>query len=164
MRLAKPQRAIRVRLAELRDKGAVRGLACQSHAASAFSNLPFSDEKFSRIFARGLDEAGAAIPLVAEHAGRVVGFLYATLGEYFVAEGRVISVHAIAVDQSTRGSLLGGRIALRLVKGVAQWGREQRASHVLFHVTSGIAPGRADAFFRKLGMTTLGGNYAFLVS
>ena len=63
------------------------------------------------------------------------------------------------MDQSARSGLLGGKIALRLVRGIEVWERKQRANVILYHVTSGKNVANIDRFFRKVGMTTLGGNY-----
>jgi hypothetical protein len=49
---------------------------------------------------------------------------------------RLVTVNTINVDQSARSGLLGGKIALRLVRGIEVWARKQRANVILYHVTS----------------------------
>jgi len=67
------------------------------------------------------------------------------------------------VDQSARSDELGGKVALRLVRGIEVWARKQRANVILYHVTSGKNVANIDRFFRKIGMTILGRNYGSLI-
>ncbi len=43
------------------------------------------------------------------------------------------------------------------------WAKAMGASYVIYHATSGTNPASSDRFFRKLGMTTLGGNYGIKI-
>lgn len=67
------------------------------------------------------------------------------------------------MDQSARSDVLGGKVALRLVRGIEVWARKQRANVILYHVTSGKNVANIDRFFRKIGMTILGRNYGSLI-
>ena len=67
------------------------------------------------------------------------------------------------MDQSARSGLLGGKIALRLLRGIEVWARKQRANVIPYHVTSGKNVASTDKFFRKVGMATLGGNYGIRI-
>ena len=139
-------------------------LARQAHGQSIFSELEFSEAKFATIFDKSIDQLGRFITLKAEVKREIVGFLYCNLGEYFVAQNNLqANVHALYVKEELRHSMLGGKIAVKLVKGITKWAKAQGAQHVLFYVTSGIHVAQADTFFRKMGMTTLGGNYAMRV-
>ncbi len=71
----------------------------------------------------------------------------------------MVTVNTINADQSARSGLLGGKIALRLVRGIEVWARKQRANVILYHVTSGKNVASIDRFFRKIGMTIFGRNY-----
>ena len=62
------------------------------------------------------------------------------------------------MDQSARSGLLGGKIALRLVRGIEVWARKQRANVILCYVTTGKNVANIDRFFRKIGMTIFGRN------
>ena len=91
---------------------------------------------------------------------KILGFSYAYIGGYFIGGGaRVVTVNTINVDQSARSGLLGGKIALRLVRGIEVLARKQRANVMLYHVTSGKNVASTDRFFRKIGMTIFGRNY-----
>jgi GNAT superfamily N-acetyltransferase len=54
---------------------------------------------------------------------------------------------------------LGGKVAVKLVKAIETWAKSRGAHLILYHVTSGRGGSGIDRFFRKMGMTTLGGNY-----
>ena len=70
-----------------------------------------------------------------------------------------MTVITIAISPEARSKILGGKAALRLTRGIEIWANGMGASYVLYHATSGTNPTSSDRFFRKLGMSTLGGNY-----
>ena len=67
------------------------------------------------------------------------------------------------MDQSARSDVLGGKVALRLLRGIEVWARKQRANVIMYHVTSGKNVANIDRFFRKIGMTIFGRNYDVLI-
>ena len=67
------------------------------------------------------------------------------------------------MDQSARSDVLGGKVALRLLRGIEVWARKQRANVILYHVTSGKNVANIDRFFRKIRMTIFGSNYGVLI-
>ena len=117
-----------------------------------------------KAFDHALDSTQPVIVLVAEFQQQIIGFIYAITGEYFIGEGdHIVSVHGLYVRRSVRTTLLGGKTGLKLVSTLRQWAENQSISYVLFHVTAGQQVQVQDSFFRKLGMTTLGGNYAIKI-
>jgi len=159
-----PQRLsgkIHVARAEETDRAAVRELARVNHAESAFGRLPFSDQRFDAMFDACMGSPERSILLKASVEGKVVGFLYCNLGPYFIAEGGLIaSVMAVYVSKECRSSLMGGKVAVRLVRGIGKLAKAMGADALLFYVTSEIDAAKSDRFFRKMGLSTLGGNYA----
>lgn len=154
--------SINIGFIKRQDKPHVLQLAKQDHAESAFSSMAFSSDKFDSIFNKVLDRA--AIGLLARIDQKPVGFIYVTLGEYFVADARPIAtVNVLYVKKSIRYSLVGGKVALKLIRSVQKIANDQEATHLLFHVTSGTNIAKTDRFFRKLGAITLGGNYLFKI-
>lgn len=138
----------------------LRSLTRSVHEKSLFGDIPFSDAKFDRAFDRTLSGSQQQLGLVVSLKGRVLGCCYCALGDYFIGEGaQIVSVNTICVDPEVADGLLGGKVALRLAKGIETWAQSQQATHILYHVTAGLGIGRADRFFRKIGMTQLGGNY-----
>ena len=143
------------------DCDVVYRLASLAHGESFFSDIPFSREKFYRAFDNTITEPDTYLGLKISVEGRIVGFCYALLGGFYIGEeAKIVTVITIAVDPIVRTSMLGGKAALKLTRAVELWGKAMNASHVLYHATSGTNPSMSDRFFRKLGMTTLGGNYA----
>ncbi|GFE49044.1 hypothetical protein So717_07970 [Roseobacter cerasinus] len=125
-----------------------------------FGDIPFSDAKFDRAFDKTLTEAEQHLGLTVSLGNRVLGCCYCSIGDYFIGEGaRIASVNTICVDQGAANGLLGGKVALRLTKGIEVWARSRRSTHILYHVTSGIKIRQADEFFRKIGMKQIGGSY-----
>ena len=53
------------------------------------------------------------------------------------------------MDQSARSDVLGGKVALRLLRGIEVWARKQRANVILYHVTSGKNVANIDRFFKN---------------
>lgn len=152
--------AITIRTVENRDRDMLLQLARTEHQESALQGIRFSSKKFSDLFDKVNENPHFCTALVAEQQGRLLGFLYCTLGEYFIGEGGLIaSVHTIYVDRTVRSSLLSGKVAVRLVRAITKWASLRKADYVMFHATSGINISQTDKFFRKVGLTTLGGNY-----
>ena len=161
---SKQKGSIRIARVEKADQQAVMELARRAHEESIFRDLPFSEKKYSALFDRCVSQPGRCLGLKAEVNGEIAGFLYCNLGEYYIAdEGVIASVNVIYCTEELRKSLLGGKVAALLVRSVARWAKAQGAYLVTFYVTSGIRMSSTDKFFRRMGLTTLGGNYAIRV-
>ena len=130
-----------------------------------FSEIPFSKSKFYKYFQNTIDQPDTYLGLKVFLGDKILGFSYAYIGGYFIGDGaRGVTVNTINVDQSARSGLLGGKIALRLVRGIEVWARKQRANVIPYHVTSGKNVASTDRFFRKVGMTILGRNYGIRIT
>jgi hypothetical protein len=134
-------------------------LARQAHSESVFAEIPFSENKFNQSFENILDEPDKYLGLKVMLGDRMLGFCYAMIGGFYVGDARVVTVIAIVTDKAIQSTMLGGKTAMRLVRGIEIWARSQSASFILYHVTSGTSVQGTDRFFRKAGMATLGGNY-----
>jgi hypothetical protein len=142
------------------DRKQVCDLARLAHEESLFSDISFSEVKFSKAFDNTLRDPDTYLGLKVSLGDEIVGFCYALLGGYYIGEdAKVVTVIAIAIAPETRSCILGGKAALRLTRGIEIWAKGMGASYVLYHATSGTNPTSSDRFFRKLGTTTLGGNY-----
>ena len=142
-------------------------LARKAHLNTIFRDIPFSEEKARKIIDRALEQPdrfgliyavrGAETSL-AEHG--LLGFASVHAGEHFLGSGPLIAtVQTLNVSQNLSGSLLGGKVALRLVQAVRHWARVRNCEHLMVHVTNGENAEDADRFFRRCGMVTVGGNY-----
>ena len=143
------------------DRQKVCDLARLVHEESLFNDIAFSEAKFFKACDNTLNEPDIYLGLKVSLGDEIVGFCYALLGGYYIGEdAKVVTVITIAIAPKIRSKILGGKAALRLTRGIKIWAKGRGASYVLYHATSGINPTSSDCFFRKLRMTTLGGNYA----
>ncbi len=86
---------------------------------------------------------------------------YAKVGEYFLGSGtRIATNYIFYVSPGIRHSLLGGKIAIRLMRIFTDWARAQGANEINIHATSGIEPQQTHKFLQKVGFAQYGGNYA----
>jgi hypothetical protein len=91
---------------------------------------------------------------------RIVGLVWATAGEYFLAEeGVLATVHAIAVDRDHLSPIRRAKTFLRLIAGLRQWARTHNARHILVHLTTGRDLRATDRLLRAAGMKCVGGSY-----
>ncbi|WP_271273637.1 hypothetical protein [Aliamphritea hakodatensis] len=151
---------IRVRRVQESDFLQVRDIALENHQESCFKEVEFSDEKFRKIFELIIERPDLHAGLIVEEGGYIRGYLYATLGEYFIGEKSLfVSVQSIYVIAGIRESLAGGKVTLGLVKAIKEWGALRHADYLMFHVTSGVQIKSTDRFFRRIGLKILGGNY-----
>ena len=123
-------------------------------------DIPFSETKFDRFFDSTLQDPEHHLGLKVALDGNVLGCSYWMFGGYFIGDdARIVTVNTICVDADVRSGILGGKVAIRLVSGIEAWARAWDAHLILYHVTSGKALSNIDRFFRKMGLSTLGGNY-----
>ena len=142
------------------DRAKICDLARLAHEESLFKDIAFSEAKFFKAFDNTLHEPDTYLGLKVSLRDEIVGFCYALLGGYYIGDdAKVVTVITIAISPEARSKILGGKAALRLTRGIEIWAKGMGASYVLYHATSGTNPTSSDRFFRKLGMTTLGGNY-----
>ncbi|MCV0426755.1 MAG: GNAT family N-acetyltransferase [Roseibium sp.] len=149
------------------DARAGISLAREAHRNTIFRDIPFSEQKAMAIIERALAHPerngliyavpGGDVPLTEDG---LYGFASVHAGEYFLGTGTLIAtVQTLNVSQKLSGTLLGGKVALRLVQAVRQWAKERNCEHLMVHVTNGVEVKDADRFFRRCGMKTVGGNY-----
>ena len=97
--------------------------------------------------------------LVARYGGRPVGMLTCLAERLHYTDVTVVSCLSFYVLREYRRTLLGGRIAVKLLDAGRRWAMNRRAVEFQLHVTSGIHIGQTDRVFRKLGFRQTGGNY-----
>jgi hypothetical protein len=142
------------------DRSLILEFSRAAHAETIFKEIPFSERKFDKFFQEALNNTDYYLGIKATLGANILGILYCYRGGYFVGEGaKVASVNVINVNEDIRSTILGGKVALRLVRELESWARSKGVDVILFYVTSGETISKTDRFFRKMGMTTLGGNY-----
>lgn len=144
------------------DFAAAYGLVKDAHERTIFQDIPFSDRKARALFdkvVRQPDQHGLLLATLSKEE-TPVGFASLNAGEYFLGEGSLVcSVTGLYYDSALSGSMLAGKVALRLMQATRQWAKERQCSHLIVHVTNGMSAARSDQFFRRCGLTTVGGNY-----
>ena len=146
------------------DRDAVMALARRGHEESIFGDLPFSEKKFKALFDRGIKRPKTHLGLKATIDGRIIGFAYCYLGEYYVATGGLIAtINVLYVDKEVRESLLGGKAALKLLRGIMKWARASKVFCLMIHVTSGLNIEILGRFFKKMKYNQTGGNYQYVI-
>jgi GNAT superfamily N-acetyltransferase len=132
----------------------------RAHQETRFNYIPFSRDKARRLLRQVMAEDARHLVAVAEVGGKPEGFVYASVGEYFVGtDALIVTINVIYTSTDIRRSLLGGRIASRLMRAVEQWAKGIGAGEVLLHVTSGIAEDRAGRTAQRMGFAPIGRAY-----
>lgn len=103
-------------------------------------------------------EAGCATEM---REREIVGAMGAELGEHYLGtDVKIATNYFLYVSGQVRGTALGGRVAVKLMRLFIDWARAKGAHELNVHGTSGIDPERTDRFLKRLGLQPHGGNYA----
>ena len=131
-----------------------------AHEESRHREYPIDPERRRRLLAkRFLADRTRYGLLIARYGGRPVGMLICVAERLHFTDATVASCLAFYVLAEHRRSLLGGRIALKLLDAGRRWAMNRRAVELQLHVTSGVHIGQTDRVFRKFGFRQTGGNY-----
>lgn len=151
-----------IKLAETEDDLAfLLPLSKEFHAESHYSSIPYDRKQRDQLARRAIDRPDRHAQVIASYNGKPVGDLFCSIGEYMVGGHDLITtVQTFYVSRNYRHSLIGGRIAVRMLKGAIRWSEMRNAREMMIHVTTGIDIQRTDRFLRKAGFGVLGGNYA----
>lgn len=98
--------------------------------------------------------------LIAEWGGRPVGCLACAANRFLYGDEVIASCLSFYVLPACRNTLLGGRIAVKLLDAYRRWAVNRRAVEIQFHVTSGFNIAATDRFLRRAGLRQTGGNYS----
>lgn len=142
-------------------------LAREAHQNTIFNAIPISETKVRAIFDRAITQPdrfgliyALSEPLETQDDNGLCGFASVHAGEYFLGEGALIAtVQTLNISGKLEGTLLAGKVAVRLMQAIRHWAQTRDCQYLITHVTNGHDPARADRFFRKCGMKTAGGNY-----
>jgi len=156
-----PLARIKVRFAAEADREALRSPARWQHEQTLFSDIPFCDAKFDRLFDRWHAGQRYQCGIVAEFDGDIVGCLYATAGEYYLGRDAILTtVHAIAVDGRNTHPAIRAKVFLQLVRGVKEWSKTRGSRRVLLHATTGRGHKALDRLMHASNAQMVGGAYA----
>lgn len=139
-----------IRRATSDDIAPIMALARKLHAT--IGNLPPIDEQGCRmLLAQALCNKRRLL-LVAERDGVVTGFMFGLIEEYFFSKSHYASD---VILHSTDGIS-----AAYLVRKFVRWAESMGVTNIQLGVSSGIAIDRADALYRRLGLTRVGSLYS----
>ena len=155
-----------IRLAESdEDLAFMLPLSREFHAASHYGDMPYDLAARNAAARMAIDRPDRHGYIMAVHRDVPAGFLACMAGTYMTGGSAIlVTVQTLYVGESFRRSLLGGRIATRMLAGAVRWAEARNAREIMIHVTTGIDVARTDRFLRKAGFATLGGNYALPLS
>ena len=97
--------------------------------------------------------------LIARHNERPVGAMMCLAQRLYYTDVTVASCLLFHVLAEIRRTLLGGRVAVKLLDAGRRWALNRNAEEWQMHVTSGIHIGRTDRLLRRFGFHQTGGNY-----
>ena len=148
-------------MAEPPDTDQLTHLAAVSHKESRFGYIPFSEEKVRKVIQKALIDRKRNGLMIAQKNEQIIGAAYCSIGELHIGtEVLLTTIHNINVLKTVRSSLLGGRSALGLLKGIETWSEARNAHEILFHVTSGVDLARVHKLVKGRGYILNGQNYA----
>src|SRR3990172_9465368 len=124
----------------------------RQNMAENFPRLTYNETKFRREFDSALVGSCGMALFVAIHNDEIVGYVHAVAREHAFADGVVVSLRAIYVRPSSRGS----SAAVRLMSVFNEFSRQAGAVETHVGVTSGYHTEQARRFFEKLGYTYVG--------
>lgn len=138
----------------------IRSIALEFHAESRYAHLEFSDEKMIHQYTKAINNPRGVLVIYVQYAGETVGLLQAGVGDYYLGVGwRMVTIYSLYVASKVRGTYLGGKVGVKLLRLATDWAKSQDAEEMHIHATSGIEPNRADKMLTRMGFETIGGNY-----
>lgn len=145
----------------LKDIPDLLKLSYEAHKESRFSYIQFSEEKAKRIAINALENPSRHGVFLARAEEQAIGFSHTTIGGYYIGcEALIATVNIIYVNNESRNKLLGGRAAIGLIYGIRSWAEARGAKEILINATSGINIQKTHTFIKKMGYSTIGGNYS----
>lgn len=152
---------VRVRQAQTEaDIEAIDGMAVEYHEESRYRHHLFDrDKRRHAMRKRVAANPGQYVFFLAELKDRPVGMLIASVGPYAFYEGMAAQTLIFYVRPALLRSLIGGRIALKLLLAFRAWAMARKATALFVNGTNGVRMARADKFLRRLGFEQTGGNY-----
>ena len=140
-----------VRLAEADDYAAVRELSQMNHAESC-PHMEWSEDRARDSFFGAYRDRQECLVFVVECAGRVVGFLLASWGQYRTFVGLFTCQEVMFVRPDKRGT----RAAALLMKRLIEWSRNMGAIEVLGGNDNGIMSDQTARFLSRFGFRQYG--------
>ena len=137
------------------------GIGREYHGESRYAHVAFSEAKFMRAYERLITRPQTNFGVYVERGDDILGVMGAEIGEYYLGTDiKIATNYFLYVSGRVRGTALGGRVAVRLMRLFIDWAKAKGADEFNVHITSGIDPQRTDRFLKRLGLEAYGGYYA----
>lgn len=138
----------------------VKDISLEFHTEGPYAHLQFSEEKFIRAYTKAIQNPQNTLAIYIQYNGETVGVLNAGAGDYYLGVGgRMVTVYVMYVSAKVRGTFLGGKVGVKLIRILTDWANAQKAEEIHIHSTSGIEPQRTDKLLTRMGFAIRGGNY-----
>lgn len=137
------------------DLPTLLALGRRLHAESWYAHIAYSENRVAVFFCDQILKRDGYFCRVAVRGGMIVGVVAGTKSQYWFSEQFGAFDRFLYVVPEFRGTTL----AFRLWKEFRAWGQAIGAVELSNGVGTAIAEGRADKFFRGVGMTCVGGIY-----
>lgn len=154
---------MKIRFAHIDDVPAFVEIGRRIHATTRFQIYPFQPEQVTRTLTQLINSKGGGkyVFLVAEDsAGVPAGGLIGCLEQHIFSDRPIANIVHFDVLPEKR---MGGA-ALRLLTAFRKWAENRGVLELCAGVNSGEDLDKLDRFFKKLGYTAVGGNYAMPLS
>lgn len=136
----------------LTDFPLIQELTKEAHRMSFFKGVPFDEDKVYSIVEKSISNRATNGIMLAGNTLGLKGAAFCSVGEYIIGSGVLLTtIHGIYVVNEARNSLLSGRVALGLLKGVETWSAARSSIGIWMHATSGIDNERADKLAHRSG-------------
>ncbi|MEO0359058.1 MAG: GNAT family N-acetyltransferase [Pseudomonadota bacterium] len=137
----------------------------ECHRNSRFADYPYDMEKTVRSAQHCCADADFNGWLIAELDGEPVGFVFCMIGELTFAKN-VLSTTVVTfyIRPQFKTSLIGGKAALSLIRGLIKWSKLRNAKEIFVYDTSEIDTKGTARFFQRLGFKYIGANFALPLS
>lgn len=147
------------------DIDALQPLFEEYHRESRYRNLE-PDMNVRREFIREhfLNKPKRYGLLIAEYDGKPAGLLACMLAPVLYYRANTATSLAFYVPPRFRGGVVGGKIALSLMRAFRQWGENRKAMELRMNLIGGVEIARTDALMVRLGFHRVGGNFSMDIS
>jgi len=124
------------------------------HAESDYRGEHYSPEKVGRLMASLA--AGGGLLLVERSGGRIVGAVAGCVQPQWFGDDLIGLEYGVFVLPEVRASLSGGKVFLRLLRGLQHWCRAQGARRLRAGITTGVHLEITSALYRAQGFHDAG--------
>ena len=121
---------------------------------------PNTQERIDYLRTNMLGKPDRFAVLIAYYRERPVGYLECVANRLMFHQQIITSTLGFYVISEIRKTLLGGRVALKLLAAYRNWALNRRAVEMHLYVTSGIRLDKTDRFLRRVGFCQMGGSYS----